>query len=89
MSTVTRDVHVVLVGLLANQFSDQFIIFFVRPKKIVWFQKPDNSYFVHFLDFLSHLGIRECTIFKKDPTKRSREWTKNEKLTGQLVGQRD
>ena len=64
-----------------------------------------GHFFVYSLDFLSTLDIREWTIFKKGWKKNSRDWTKkcpvseigqfsfggskNEKLTGQLVSQRD
>ena len=87
--------------------TSQFLIFFGWPKKkLTCLRDRTIIFFVHSLDLLSSLDIREWPIFKKDWTKNSREWTKkiilslkqdnfllanqkNEKLTGQLVSQRD
>ena len=61
--------NVVLVSLLANQLSGQFLIFLGRPKKNDQSQRPDKFFFVQSLDFLSILDIREWPISKKDWTK--------------------
>ena len=77
--TSKNDVHVVFVSLLADQLSCQFMIFFGRPK---WnCPLSGTGQF-----FLSTLLIFFCPV----------HWTiffwltkKNEKLTRQLVSQRD
>ena len=61
-----RDVHVFLVGLLADQLFGQFLILFGRPKKIVWSQRPDNLFFVYSLDFfIVQSRYQRVTNFQK------------------------
>jgi hypothetical protein len=50
--------------------------FGVGQIRIVWSQRPDNSFLSSLMIFWSSLDIREWQIFKKDWTKNSREWTK-------------
>ena len=100
-----RDVHVILVSLLADQLSTQFLIFWVGQKKI----RDWTIYILSILlIFLSSQDIREQRVtnfqkildkkFKRVDKKNVRSLRldnffgadpKNDKLTGQLVNQRD
>ena len=53
-----RDVHVVLVSLLANQLSGQFLIFFGQPKKNWPVSATGQFYLSTLLIFFSSLDIR-------------------------------
>ena len=134
-STIKRGVHVILVSLLADQLSGQFLIFLGRPKKIDPPQRPDKFFFVHALDLFCPVQILESDQFSKKTGQKIQESgqkkivksqrpddfflstlftffcpvsdqrvtnfqtkieknfnrvaKKKEKLTGQLVGQRD
>ena len=76
-------VHVVLVSLLTDQLSGQFLIFLVGQNKNCPVSESRQFSFVHSLVFLSSLDIREWPIYKKDwtiflgPTKKMRNWLDN------------
>ena len=69
-----REVHVVLVSLLADQLATFHL--FGQPKKIGSSQRLDNFFYLLSWVFLSSLDIREWPIFKKDGKKNSKVWTK-------------
>ena len=83
---------------LANQLSNQFLICLGQPQKNC--PVSDSTFFVRSLEFFirSFLKIGHSLVSRLDK-KKSREWKKyksnnsfwptqkNEKLTGQLVGQ--
>ena len=94
----------VLVSLLADQLFSQFLIFWGRPKRLTHFRDWTFFCLLSWL-FCQLWILESEQFSKKAGKKNSREWTKkcpvseigqfsfgglkNEKLTGQLVSQRD
>ena len=61
-----RNIYVVLVSLLADQLSSQFLIsFLVGQKEIVQSQTPDNFFLSTLLIFLVQSLIKRMANFQK------------------------